>query len=443
VKNVEERAVGVNVIKGVTPAQQLVKFVRDELLELMGKESAPLMQARSGPTVVLMVGLQGVGKTTACGKLALFLKNQGKNVNLVATDVYRPAAIEQLKTLGSQVGCNVFDLGTTYKPAEIARRGIKEASKEKADYVIVDTSGRLQIDAAMMGELKDVMRACKPDEVLLVVDAMTGQEAANLVKTFNDSIGITGAVLSKMDGDTRGGAALTIREISGRPVKFTGVGEKMSALEPFYPDRMVNRILGMGDVLSLVEKAQSAIDEDEAEKMMKKIEDASFDYNDFLKQTEMIANMGSMSSMIKMMPGMGKISNQQLSDAERSNNQYKAMIFSMTKEERKDPDLLARSLSRRSRIAKGSGHTEERVSKLVAQFSAMRKQMQNMMELTKLGQGVGMGDEVCRCRFLSFCTRMYSRKLQAKAFAFWRSCNWRRFICGELFFNQFIPPKVT
>jgi len=334
-----------------------------------------------------------VGKTTACGKLALFLKKQGKSVMMIGTDIYRPAAIDQLKTLGEQVDVEVFEMGTGYKPAEIARQGINKGRKDKVDYVIVDTSGRLQIDKTLMNELKETKRVAKPDEVLLVVDAMTGQEAANLVKSFNDDIGITGAVLTKMDGDTRGGAALTIREISGRPIKFTGVGEKMEALEPFYPERMANRILGMGDVLSFVEKAQDVVEEEEVEALMKKIDAASFDYEDFMKQNEMISKMGSMRSMVKMMPGMGKITNQQLDDAEKKNKQYRAMIMSMKPSERKNPDLLASQPFRRTRIAKGSGHTEAEVSTLVAQFAAMRKQMQSMSKMMQLGQNGGMGDE--------------------------------------------------
>lgn len=393
IKRIEDRAVGTNVIKGVRPDQQLVKFVSDELLELMGTEMAPLEVAPRGPTVILMAGLQGVGKTTACGKLALFLKKQNKSVMMIATDTYRPAAIDQLKQLGDRVGVDVFEMGTQLKPAEIARRGLAEAKKKKIDFVIVDTSGRLQVDAKLMGELKDTKRVCKPQETLLVVDAMTGQEAANLVKSFNDDIGITGAVLTKLDGDTRGGAALTIREVSGRPIKFVGVGEKMEALEPFYPDRMANRILGMGDVLSLVEKAEEAIDAEEAERLMKRIDEATFDYEDFLKQTQMISNMGSFSKMAKMMPGMGKITGAQLAEAERKAKQTEAMIMSMTPSERKQPDLLATTPSRRKRIAKGSGHTEAEVSNLVAQFSAMRTQMQNMSKLMQLGQDGGLGDE--------------------------------------------------
>jgi len=393
IKRIESRAIGTNVIKGVKPDQQLVKFVNDELLELMGAQMVPLEQAAQGPTVILMAGLQGVGKTTACGKLALFLKKQGKSVMMVATDIYRPAAIEQLKQLGQRVDVEVFEMGTDMKPADIAKRGIAKAKKDKVDYVIVDTSGRLQVDAKLMNELKETKRVCKPNETLLVVDAMTGQEAANLVKSFNDDIGITGAILTKLDGDTRGGAALTIREVSGRPIKFVGVGEKMEALEPFYPDRMANRILGMGDVLSLVEKAQGAINEEEAMELMKKIDAATFNYEDFLKQTKMISNMGNFASMAKMMPGMGKVSTTQLMEAERRAGQTESMIMSMTNVERSTPDLLAKTPSRRKRIAKGSGHTEAEVSTLVAQFSTMRSQMQNMSKLMQLGQDGGMGDE--------------------------------------------------
>jgi len=270
------------------------------------------------------------------------------------------------------------------------------------------------VDPKLMAELQAIKDETEADETLLVVDAMTGQEAANLVRSFNEDIGITGAILTKMDGDTRGGAALTINEISGRPIKFTGVGEKMEALEPFYPDRMANRILGMGDVLTLVEKAEGAIEEEEAAKLMEKISDATFDYNDFLKQTEMIAKMGSMSGMIKMMPGMGKITNSQLDDVERKNKQYTSMISSMTKQERTNPDLLATTPTRRNRIANGSGHTEAQVSTLVAQFSAMRKQMQNMSKLMELGADGGMGDEEAMKEMLQQKGKVGSGKARRK-----------------------------
>lgn len=403
VKKVESKAVGTKVIRGIRPDQQLIKFVKDELLDLMGSERAPLEDPvkRGEPQVILMAGLQGVGKTTACGKLALHLKKQGKTVQMIATDVYRPAAIDQLRKLGEQVDVPVFEMGTSAKPADIARRGIQEAKKKKVDCVIVDTAGRLQIDDDMMGELKNVKKAVKPSDTLLVVDAMTGQEAASLVKSFNNDIGITGAVLTKMDGDTRGGAALTVKEISGRPIKFVGVGEKMEALEPFYPERMVSRILGMGDILTLVEKAEESIKLEEAEELQKRMMEAKFDFNDFLKQYEMMTSMGPMGNMMKMMPGMGEISNKQMEEADRKMKQAKAMIQSMTPKERENPDLLSSTPSRRARIAKGSGNTEEEVSNLVAQFTAMRTKMQDMTKMMQLGQGPGMQDEEAMRKMLA------------------------------------------
>ena len=300
IKSVEEKAVGVKVTKGVNASQQLTKVVADELCELMGGfggDKLVFKDEGQGPTVILMAGLQGVGKTTACGKLALFLKKQGKTSLLVATDVYRPAAIEQLKKLGEQIGVPVFDMGVTGDPPEIARLGLQKAVDEKIDVVIVDTAGRLTIDAQLMNELLATKAATNADETLLVVDAMTGQEAATLTAAFNDAVGITGAVLTKMDGDTRGGAALSVREVSGKPIKFTGIGEKMDALEPFYPERMTSRILGMGDVVTLVERAQDAVKEEQATQMRDKIMSATFDFNDFLTQMEMMQNMGGMGGL--------------------------------------------------------------------------------------------------------------------------------------------------
>ncbi|CAI7903823.1 unnamed protein product, partial [Closterium sp. NIES-53] len=310
VREVTERAVGVEVIRGVRPEQQLVKVVNDQLVALMGGNVAEIAYAPEGkgPTVVLMAGLQGVGKTTACGKLALFLKKKGKTSMMVATDVYRPAAIEQLQTLGAQVGVPVYAEGTDARPVDIARQGVAAAKKAGVDVVIVDTAGRLQIDRSMMEELRGIKAAVSPTEVLLVVDAMTGQEAASLVAAFNAEVSITGAILTKVDGDSRGGAALSVKEVSGRPIKFVGEGETMSALEPFYPDRMASRILGMGDVLSLVEKAQELMDKEDEAELRKRIMEAKFDFNDMLKQTRMMARMGSMGGMLKLIPGMNKVS---------------------------------------------------------------------------------------------------------------------------------------
>ncbi len=379
VAEVQTKALGAEVIAGVNPGQQFIKIVNDELTKLMGDTHVPLVHAPTAPTVVLMAGLQGTGKTTATAKLALHLRKENRSTLLVATDVYRPAAIDQLITLGKQINVPVFDLGTEANPVDIARQGVEKAKELGVDTVIVDTAGRLQIDPTMMAELAQIKEAIQPHEVLLVVDAMTGQEAANLTKTFHEQIGITGAILTKMDGDSRGGAALSVRQISGKPIKFIGVGEKVEALQPFYPDRMASRILGMGDVLTLVEKAQEAVDIADAEKLQKKILEAKFDFDDFLKQTRLMKSMGSLGGIMKLIPGMsGKISDEQLQQGETQLRRVEAMINSMTKEERQNPELLASSPSRRSRIAKGSGYKDKDVSKLVSDFQKMRSLMQQM-----------------------------------------------------------------
>ncbi|ERN16580.1 hypothetical protein AMTRI_Chr11g96610 [Amborella trichopoda] len=379
VQSVSDQAVGVGLIRGVRPDQQLVKIVHDELVKLMGGEVSELVFAKSGPTVILLAGLQGVGKTTVCAKLALYLKKQGRSCMMVAADVYRPAAIDQLSILGEQVDVPVYTAGTAIKPSEIARQGLKEAKQKNIDVVIVDTAGRLQIDKAMMDELKEVKQTLDPTEVLLVVDAMTGQEAAALVTTFNIEIGITGTILTKLDGDSRGGAALSVKEVSGKPIKLVGRGERMEDLEPFYPDRMAGRILGMGDVLSFVEKAQEVMRQEDAEELQKKIMSAKFDFNDFLKQTRAVAQMGSMTRVIGMIPGMAKVTPAQIREAEKSLKIMEAMINAMTPEEREKPELLAESPARRKRVAMDSGKTEQQVSQLVAQLFQMRVRMKNLL----------------------------------------------------------------
>lgn len=385
---VQSRAQGAEVVKGVNPGEQFIKIVHDELVALMGESNVPLAQAAEAPTVILMAGLQGTGKTTATAKLALHLRKADRSTLLVATDVYRPAAIDQLVTLGKQIDIPVFEMGTEANPVDIAREGIAKAKAEGIDTVIVDTAGRLQIDAGMMAELKQIKDTVQPHEVLLVVDAMTGQEAANLTLTFHEQIGITGAILTKMDGDTRGGAALSVRQISGQPIKFIGVGEKVEALQPFYPDRMASRILGMGDVITLVEKAQEAVSFADAEAMANKIMEAKFNFDDFIKQMRVIKSMGSFSSMLKMLPGMGKLSEDQMEQGEGQLKRIEAMISSMTMEERQDPDLLSQSPSRRRRIAKGSGHQEKDVQNLIRNF----QQMRTMMKQMNMGGGFpGMG----------------------------------------------------
>ncbi len=387
VKEVETKAQGANVVSGVRPDQQFIKVVYDELVRTMGETNSPLANAPQKPTVILMAGLQGAGKTTATAKLALHLRKENRTTLMVATDVYRPAAIDQLITLGKQIDVPVFEMGTDANPVEIARQGIAKARELGVDVVIVDTAGRLQIDDRMMTELADVKTAIQPDEVLLVVDSMIGQEAANVTMTFHDRIGITGAILTKLDGDTRGGAALSVRAISGQPIKFVGVGEKVEALQPFYPERMASRILGMGDVLTLVEKAQEDFDVADAAKLTEKILEAKFDFNDFIKQMRMLKNMGSLGGLLKMIPGMGKLSDGQLKQGEDQLKKAEAMIQSMTKEERGNPDLLASTPSRRRRIAKGCGYEEADVSKLISEFTRMRSMMQQM----SMGNFPGMG----------------------------------------------------
>lgn len=386
VADVETNALGAEVISGIRPDQQFIKIVYDELVKVMGDTNVPLAKADTPPTVILMAGLQGTGKTTATAKLALHLRKQNRTCLLIATDVYRPAAIDQLVTLGQQIDVPVFEMGTDTDPVEIARQGVARAKELGVDTAIVDTAGRLQIDPDMMAELARIKDTVQPHETLLVVDAMTGQEAANLTRAFHDEIGITGAILTKLDGDTRGGAALSVRQISGQPIKFVGVGEKVEALQPFYPDRMASRILGMGDVLTLVEKAQEEIDLSDAEKMQEKMLKAQFDFSDFLKQMRLLKNMGSLGGLMKMIPGMGKLSSDQLQMGEAKLKQSEAMINSMTAEERRNPDLLAGSPSRRRRIARGSGYTERDVGNLVNEFTKMR----NLMQQMSLGQMPGM-----------------------------------------------------
>jgi signal recognition particle subunit SRP54 len=390
IKEVETKAQGANVISGVRPDQQFIKIVHDELVRTMGETNSPLANAPQKPTVILMAGLQGAGKTTATAKLALHLRKENRTTLMVATDVYRPAAIDQLITLGKQIDVPVFDMGTDANPVEIARQGLAKARELGVDVVIVDTAGRLQIDDRMMTELADVKAAIQPHEVLLVVDSAIGQEAANVTMTFNDRIGITGAILTKLDGDTRGGAALSVRAISGQPIKFVGVGEKVEALQPFYPERMASRILGMGDVLTLVEKAQEDFDIADAAKLTEKIMEAKFDFNDFIKQMRMLKNMGSLGGLLKMIPGMGKISEGQLKQGEDQLKKAEAMIQSMTKEERANPELLASTPTRRRRIAKGCGYSEPDVNKLIAEFTRMRTMMQQMSMGNFPGMGGGM-----------------------------------------------------
>ncbi|AGY57020.1 signal recognition particle protein [Gloeobacter kilaueensis] len=389
IADVRDDALGAEVIKGVTPDQQFIKIVYDQLLKTMGEENVPLAesQVKGRPAVILMAGLQGTGKTTATAKLALYLHKNNKKALLAAADVYRPAAIDQLQTLGAQIQVPVFSEGAAADPVDIARHALDQAIAGRYDVLIVDTAGRLSIDEAMMAELERIKAAIAPDEILLVVDAMTGQEAANLTRAFHERLGITGAILTKLDGDTRGGAALSVRKISGQPIKFVGVGEKVEALQPFYPDRMASRILGMGDVLTLVEKAQEEIDFADAAKMEQQLLSGQFDFEDFIKQMRMVKSMGSLGGLLKLMPGMGKISDDQIRQGEVQLKKAEAMIGSMTKQERRSPDLI--NVSRKRRIARGSGVSLEDVGKLLNDFNRMRQMMKMMGGGGPFGGGMG------------------------------------------------------
>jgi signal recognition particle subunit SRP54 len=388
VARVEAAALGVKVTKGVAPDQQLVKVVYDELKSLMGGEREDLNVPTSGPAVILLAGLQGVGKTTAAGKLASLLRSRGQRVLLVAADVYRPAAIDQLKMLGGQLGVDVFAPGADQAPEAIAAAGAAKGRAEKYDAVVVDTAGRLTVDDAMMAELRACAEATSPTDTLLVVDAMTGQEAATLTAAFAAATPLTGAILTKLDGDSRGGAALSVRAVSGAPIKFVGTGEKLDALEPFYPDRLAGRILGMGDVLTLVEKAEAAVSEADAERLTKRMMSAKFDFDDFLEQYRMVTGMGGMGAMLKMIPGVGAIGDKQMAAAEKQFKIYESMIQSMTAAERKNPDLLARVPSRRRRVARGSGRAEADVAGLIAMFAGMRSRMRSLTQM-RAGGGAG------------------------------------------------------
>ena len=393
VEEVRRKAVGAEVVRGVSPDQKFIQLVHEQLVETMGGENAPLAAGGKpgAPSVVLMAGLQGAGKTTATAKLGLLLKEQGRKALLVGADVYRPAAIEQLKTLGAQIGVEVFSLGTDAKPEDIAAAGIAKAREEGFDTVLVDTAGRLQIDTSMMEEMVRIRQAVQPDEVLLVVDSMIGQEAADLTRAFHEQVGITGAVLTKLDGDSRGGAALSIRKVSGAPIKFIGTGEKVEALQPFHPERMASRILGMGDVLTLVEKATKEVELADVARMQQKLQEASFDFSDFLQQMRMIRRMGSLGGLMKLIPGMNKIDDGMLKQGEVQLKKIEAMIGSMTEVERQQPELLASQPSRRRRIASGCGHSSAEVDKVLADFQKMRGFMQQMTRGGGMPGMPGMG----------------------------------------------------
>lgn len=386
VKKVSERAVGADVMTSLTPGQQVIKIVQDELTELMGGEQTPIKFSNRPPTVIMMVGLQGAGKTTTTGKLANVLrKKYNKKPMLVAADVYRPAAVQQLETLGKQLSIPVFSLGTDISPVEIARQAIEKAKEDHNDVVIIDTAGRLHIDEELMQELKDIRALKEPDEVFLVVDAMTGQDAVNVAESFNDAVGITGVVLTKLDGDTRGGAALSIRSVTQKPIKFVGMGEKMDALEPFHPERMASRILGMGDVLSLIEKAQQQVDMDKAKELEEKFMTQSFTLDDFIEQIQALKKMGPLDELLKMIPGVSNMKGMdKVKVDDKQMGRIEAIIYSMTPAEKKNPEII--NGSRKKRIAIGSGTSIQEVNRLLKQFEDMKKMMKQM---TGMAQGKG------------------------------------------------------
>ncbi|MBC2335567.1 signal recognition particle protein [Listeria welshimeri] len=378
IKTVSERAVGADVMKSLTPGQQVIKIVQEELTSLMGGEESKIGTADRPPTVIMMVGLQGAGKTTTSGKLAnLLRKKYNRKPLLVAADIYRPAAIKQLETLGKQLDMPVFSLGDQVSPVEIAKQAIAKAKEEHLDYVIIDTAGRLHIDETLMDELKQVKEIATPTEILLVVDSMTGQDAVNVAQSFNEQLEITGVVLTKLDGDTRGGAALSIRSVTGKPIKFVATGEKMEAIETFHPDRMASRILGMGDVLSLIEKAQTDVDAEKMKAMEQKMKDNSMTLDDFLEQLQQVKQMGPLDELLKMMPGANKmkgLDNMQVDDKQLGH--IEAIIKSMTKNEKDNPDII--NASRRKRIASGSGRPIQEINRLLKQFAEMKKMMKQM-----------------------------------------------------------------
>jgi len=386
VKSVQEKAVGEDVLKSLEPGQQVIKIVHDELVQLLGGKTEPLAPLDHQPTVYMVCGLQGSGKTTLCGKLALQTKRKNKRPLVVAADIYRPAAVKQLKVLADSIQVEHFSLDGK-KPQEICREAVKYAQKNFIDLVILDTAGRLHIDEDMMRELQEIKSEIKPHEILLVADAMTGQDAVNVASQFNERLDITGVVLSKLDGDARGGAALSIREVTGTPIKLASIGEKLSDLEPFHPDRLASRILGMGDIVTLVEKAQENIDEEKAQQMQKKLLKAKFDFEDFLDQMDQIKKMGPLDNILQMIPGMGKAL-KGMTVEEKDMERMVAIIKSMTTQERRNPSLI--DGSRKKRIARGSGNSVQAVNQLIKQFFAMQKMFHNMNKGKLKGLPKGM-----------------------------------------------------
>lgn len=388
VARVKERAVGQEVLGSLTPAQHVIKIVNDELTELLGGTQSRITISSRPPTVIMLVGLQGAGKTTTAGKLANLLRKQNKKPLLVAGDIYRPAAIKQLQVLGEQLDIPVFTLGDKESPVTIAEKAIQHANAYARDVVIIDTAGRLHINEELMDELKSIKKMVKPHEILLVVDAMTGQDAVNVAESFNEALGIDGVILTKLDGDARGGAALSIKSVTGRPIKFAGMGEKLDALETFHPDRMASRILGMGDVLSLIEKAQTSINLEQAQEMEKKLRKDSFTLDDFLDQLQQVRKLGPLDQILGMLPGMGNLKKLQgMEFDEKELKRVEAVIQSMTKKERRDPSII--NGSRRKRIASGSGTKVQDVNRLLKQFAEARKMMKKFQEMQKSGKKPG------------------------------------------------------
>ncbi|ABR48898.1 signal recognition particle protein [Alkaliphilus metalliredigens QYMF] len=381
VKIVKERATGSEVFESLTPGQQVIKIVNEELTELMGTTQSKITFSSKPPTVIMLVGLQGAGKTTTSGKLAGYLKKQGKRPLLVAGDIYRPAAIKQLEVVGSQVDVPVFTLGDQISPVDIAKAGVEHGIKHGNDVVLIDTAGRLHIDDTLMDELKDIKTTVKPQEILLVVDSMTGQDAVNVAEHFDTKLGVDGIILTKLDGDTRGGAALSVRAVTRKPIKFVGLGEKLNDLEPFHPDRMASRILGMGDVLSLIEKAQVSFDEKKAKELENKIKTQQFTFEDFLEQLQQVQSMGPISQLLEMIPGAGGKQMKNLEVDEKELVHIQAIIQSMTTGERKTPTII--NGSRRKRIAKGSGTSVAQVNRLIKQFDQTKKMMKQFTDMEK------------------------------------------------------------
>ncbi|WP_429970942.1 signal recognition particle protein [Fructilactobacillus sp. Tb1] len=415
VKKVQAKAKGEKVLEGLNPGQQIIKIVDDELTAMMGGEATELKKSAKIPTIIMMAGLQGAGKTTTVGKLANMLKkDENARPLMIAADIYRPAAIEQLQQIGKQIDVPVFEEGTDVNPVQIVKDGLKVAEENHNDYVFIDTAGRLQIDEKLMDELKEIKAVAKPTDILLVVDAMTGQNAVNTAVGFNDALDITGVVLTKLDGDTRGGAALSIKAVTGKPILFTGQGEKMDNLDVFHPDRMASRILGMGDVLSFVEKTQKNIDEKKSMELAEKMKENTFNFDDFLDQLQQIQNMGPLKDLMAMIPGMAN--NPALQNVEmnpKDMEHIKAIIYSMTNEERENPDVL--NPSRRRRIARGSAQPVQNVNRLIKQFNQMKKMMnqvsngnmsgmENMMNQTGMGKGMN--------KLSSLAMKRMSRKIK-------------------------------